>query len=184
MINRLIIIGNGFDIAHGLKTKYCDFVEDYYSKLKNSGDWNDDFFSCSNNSFVVSGHKNLNSIIDYLEKSKEMKHIYRKDQIFFDKNFNIRVNNNFFYKLSKKHSIQNWVDIENEYFKQLLIYIDIHNKNIQQKSQEERDKTLHEQIKILNREMDGVAAKFEKYLIQDVVPCLKTAVSTERQVRP
>ena len=28
-MNRLIIIGNGFDLAHGLKTSYCDFIHDY-----------------------------------------------------------------------------------------------------------------------------------------------------------
>ena len=28
-MNRLILIGNGFDLAHGLKTKYADFIEWY-----------------------------------------------------------------------------------------------------------------------------------------------------------
>jgi hypothetical protein len=38
-VNRLIIIGNGFDIAHGLKTSFKDFIEDYYYKiLKNIKD--------------------------------------------------------------------------------------------------------------------------------------------------
>ena len=27
MLSRLIIIGNGFDLAHGLHTKYSDFME-------------------------------------------------------------------------------------------------------------------------------------------------------------
>jgi hypothetical protein len=27
-MNRLIIIGNGFDLAHGLKTSYHDFILD------------------------------------------------------------------------------------------------------------------------------------------------------------
>lgn len=29
-MNRLILIGNGFDLAHGLKTKYSDFIEWYW----------------------------------------------------------------------------------------------------------------------------------------------------------
>ena len=29
-MNRLILIGNGFDLAHGLKTKYADFIEWYW----------------------------------------------------------------------------------------------------------------------------------------------------------
>ena len=28
-IKRLIIIGNGFDIAHGLKSTFSDFISDY-----------------------------------------------------------------------------------------------------------------------------------------------------------
>jgi len=30
-MNRLIMIGNGFDLAHGLKTSFKDFIEDYLS---------------------------------------------------------------------------------------------------------------------------------------------------------
>src|SRR5690606_40979929 len=33
-MNRLFIIGNGFDIAHGLKTKYCDFINDFWKNIK------------------------------------------------------------------------------------------------------------------------------------------------------
>ena len=28
-MNRLILIGNGFDLAHGLKTSINNFIEDY-----------------------------------------------------------------------------------------------------------------------------------------------------------
>ena len=31
-MNRLVIIGNGFDLAHGLKTSYNDFVDWYLEK--------------------------------------------------------------------------------------------------------------------------------------------------------
>ena len=31
-MNRLIIIGNGFDLAHGLKTSYSHFINDYWKK--------------------------------------------------------------------------------------------------------------------------------------------------------
>ena len=39
-INRLVIIGNGFDLAHGLKTSYKDFIrwylDDFFNKLINN----------------------------------------------------------------------------------------------------------------------------------------------------
>ena len=31
-MNRLVIIGNGFDLAHGLKTRYEDFINWYWDK--------------------------------------------------------------------------------------------------------------------------------------------------------
>ena len=32
-INRLIIIGNGFDLAHNSKTKFSDFIDKTYAVL-------------------------------------------------------------------------------------------------------------------------------------------------------
>lgn len=32
-MNRLIIVGNGFDLAHGVKTSYKDFIEWYFGKV-------------------------------------------------------------------------------------------------------------------------------------------------------
>ena len=29
-MNRLVLIGNGFDLAHGLKTSYADFINWYW----------------------------------------------------------------------------------------------------------------------------------------------------------
>ena len=31
-MNRIILIGNGFDMAHGLKTSYEDFIKWYWTK--------------------------------------------------------------------------------------------------------------------------------------------------------
>ena len=31
-MNRLVIIGNGFDMAHGLKTSYMDFINWYWER--------------------------------------------------------------------------------------------------------------------------------------------------------
>ena len=38
-MNRLVIIGNGFDMAHGLKTSYMDFINWYWDQRVNSF-WN------------------------------------------------------------------------------------------------------------------------------------------------
>ena len=31
-MNRLVLIGNGFDLAHGLKTSYADFINWYWDQ--------------------------------------------------------------------------------------------------------------------------------------------------------
>ena len=33
-MNRIILIGNGFDLAHGLKTNYNDFINAFWEKEK------------------------------------------------------------------------------------------------------------------------------------------------------
>ena len=44
-MNRLILIGNGFDLAHNMKTKYSDFIFAYmrscFIKARQSGCYND-----------------------------------------------------------------------------------------------------------------------------------------------
>jgi hypothetical protein len=32
-MNRLVIIGNGFDLAHGLPTSDKDFIDDYWKNM-------------------------------------------------------------------------------------------------------------------------------------------------------
>jgi hypothetical protein len=34
-MNRIILIGNGFDLAHGLPTRYEDFIDDYWEGFMN-----------------------------------------------------------------------------------------------------------------------------------------------------
>ena len=31
-MNRIVLIGNGFDLAHGLKTSYMDFIDWYWEQ--------------------------------------------------------------------------------------------------------------------------------------------------------
>ena len=42
-MNRLVIIGNGFDIVHGLPTRYSDFMESLMSFEKESKHVKGDF---------------------------------------------------------------------------------------------------------------------------------------------
>lgn len=57
-MNRLILLGNGFDIAHGLPTKYNDFItwyiSEWYSYLKTSNKYTESDSLCT---FSLNNHR-------------------------------------------------------------------------------------------------------------------------------
>ena len=59
-MNRLVIIGNGFDLAHGLPTSYKDFIDDYWKnaiqELYDNNKYSDSLFT-SNISGVVNNYQ-------------------------------------------------------------------------------------------------------------------------------
>jgi hypothetical protein len=127
-MNRLVIIGNGFDLAHGLPTSYRDFIDDYWANVKNSNH-NDDFIS-----FVdlfdldFKNTKNLHELAKFIKQSNE-KIKFSDGEIYTEHGNNyatgqyprkhILIYKNSFFKFINQKNIQNWVDIENEYYRQL-----------------------------------------------------------------
>lgn len=146
-MNRLIIIGNGFDLAHGLPTRYSDFLKWYWSKLN--------FLERNNFGVYYYGDKILelklynpiqncdsyHSLIDNLQNG-----IYRPGE-------NYLFMNDFFMELND-NSLINWVDIEMFY------------KNKLEKAFHSQNRTA--EIKKLNAEFADVRELFEKYLIEKV----------------
>jgi hypothetical protein len=125
-MNRLVIIGNGFDLAHGLPTMYRDFINDYVNslieELKKNYKYEDVFFKINLgvkdplNPFDRRSIYSLNSIEDVREFVLDLGKLNRLpvNLAIFD------IKNNFFYKLCNKNNIQNWVDIEKLYYDELI----------------------------------------------------------------
>ena len=123
-MNRIVLIGNGFDLAHGLKTSYKDFIEWYWKQR------------------VKSFHGNLSSISeDLLCQLKFLNHgiwnVYAYNHIPPINPPKGRaiiesiINNQDAFKVKKSTFFQNithcvetlgWVDIENEYYSLLKDY--------------------------------------------------------------
>lgn len=128
-MNRLVIIGNGFDMAHGLKTSYIDFINWYWDKridafagntTKISEDclcrlsinadadlscWN--VFAFMNSYFKdIRGNRNCSGfdVIKYIQNKSEI----------FSINYS-----QFFGIILQSIETKGWVDIENDYY-QLL----------------------------------------------------------------
>ena len=107
-MNRIILIGNGFDLAHGMKTSYGNFIDDYWEnaieKIRAKPDWENGF---ENNEFYVQplpvsweGDNNYEALQDNLDNI----------------NTNLNFTNEFFEILNRNKSSLNWVDIENDYY--------------------------------------------------------------------
>lgn len=129
MMNRLILIGNGFDLAHGLKTKYKDFIDWYWANRMKGLEHEQTFVSkdalCTLTNTLnqpwsesYSHDRNLHKT----ESSKIIKHIQSKP---------------YYYKLDMSGLLsvicdhietKGWADIENDYYSCLSYYITNHKE--------------------------------------------------------
>lgn len=144
-MNRIILIGNGFDLAHGMRTSYGHFIDDYWQntikKIKNVAWWLDGF---ENDEFFAQPVPRNWEGNDYKA--------LRENLNVIDSDINFK--NEFFEILNRKKSSQNWVDIENDYYFLL--------KDCYKKPSEYT-------IKKLNKEFAVIESLLESYLtkIQD-----------------
>ena len=123
-MNRIILIGNGFDLAHGLPTSYADFIRGYYTiqklrLLEGESELNDGLCSvkiCNSEDqrtmqrfrwllndgmFKFTAHCGAETPVE-------------KYNSFFDNRS--KYESKFFEAINKAIETKNWVDIESEYY--------------------------------------------------------------------
>ncbi|GET33182.1 hypothetical protein PbJCM13498_20450 [Prolixibacter bellariivorans] len=160
-MNRLIIIGNGFDLAHGLETSCKHFVLHYLSKVWSklmNGSYEDKLLTIRRSS-------------DYFDKNdlnysnETALSIFKK----IDKNTSngpddasMVFKSKFFKAIFKKILTLNWADIETEYFNELFHIIEKTNKSNAERI--DLDSHKHAEIKKLNEELDYLQDILIKYL--------------------
>ncbi|MEZ4925550.1 MAG: AbiH family protein [Saprospiraceae bacterium] len=105
---RLILIGNGFDLAHGLKTKYEDFIYDLIDLQITDPHLSPTIFTSTHE---LKGHKDFFSVL------KDPSGV--KTGHFRPSNY-ITFQNKFFELVISNYSSKNWCDIEELYFQELL----------------------------------------------------------------
>jgi hypothetical protein len=183
-MNRIILIGNGFDLAHGLKTKYTDFIDDFWDKklnifLKILHDRSLGVIRKNDNVSQKPDCYNYNDndiSIDFLNffgNQSVPLSIPRKlsgfDNFIFEisrfriKSYenNYKFNNTFLGKITYTKQIEKWVDIEEEYYTALLDCLnDI------------------EKVKKLNNDFHSLQISLENYLIEQS----KTAIRQDHQI--
>jgi hypothetical protein len=131
-MNRIFLIGNGFDLAHGLKTGYTDFINDFWDKKKNAitaglkqvregskfyykyEDEVIEFISpCEISKLPLSANTNTNGFnwFKILLSSK-----YSITINNYDISVYMKIKNIFIIYISRLSLLTNWVDIEVIYY--------------------------------------------------------------------
>lgn len=119
-MNRLVLIGNGFDLAHGLKTSYADFINWYWEQwgerlMRNSDSIiSDEFCSFKLNNIGV---RDWYLVRDwYFQKrnmdANEFIHRVINDRVLCE----FVITSYFLQRINVKVETKMWVDIENIYY--------------------------------------------------------------------
>ena len=149
-MNRIIVIGNGFDLAHGLRTSYSNFIDWVKYKIIKNPDEYFEHISLSEmnpcfgtdtpkaSSFFQRYYKGTKNLDEFIRECNKCKFVYR---------------NNFLEHLINTLNLKNWVDIEEEYFKELNICFQDYKK----------DENI-DPIKKLNQDFAQIKDDLEEYL--------------------
>lgn len=149
-MNRIVLVGNGFDLAHNLPTKYEDFINWYWEQRMNSlqHEYSTKSEDAITSLIVHAIYGNWNEIYNQnknLRNKKELLNWIKNNPEFF------RIKKStFFERICKSIETKGWVDIENEYYNYL---IDIY-----------KQKTFDYTVENLNRELGFIRQKLSEYL--------------------
>lgn len=151
-MNRLVLIGNGFDLSHKLKTSYNDFLFYYLKKILN------DFFSNLsyegklielNSKSSINGFPKMETLDDLINILNDLKSKR-------DSNLYIKYKSQFFQEIIKSFQHNKWVDLENQYFSYLL-------------KMSNASSNLIDDLSKLNQEFEHLKIELENYLKEVVI---------------
>lgn len=161
-MNRIVLIGNGFDLAHGLPTRYEDFINWYWDQrveeFSNAGNISKDclctfeigqpytWYGFYGQTISPLGKPKGKDIIESILKGQygvKMKHSFSP----------------FFQSIIKSIETKGWVDIENEYYKLLTKFtID----TLQEKNLNELNEQLDFITKLLIKYLETISSSMMK----------------------
>lgn len=161
-MNRIIIIGNGFDLAHGLKTRYEDFINWYFDE------WVQKLRVCHK-------HRESDELCEYVSKNNHWYNVLYENYNIITKQpdgkgliYAIKGNPYFDYKqsrflerITKCIEKNNWVDIEKEYYN--LLSLDFES------SDNDSIAKLNNELAFLKSQLIAYLNSIEKEFINDSI---------------
>jgi hypothetical protein len=162
-MNRIILIGNGFDLAHNMPTSYKDFINNYfqefckeaYNKTKNHN--NDDL------ELQMNRQQSLELIVGNNEV-KTTQDFYKKFKSFNESNYlgakaTIKYSNLLLRHIAEKMNLENWVDVENEFYLHLIEAAKTEMDSLHITKMPE-----YIDVNTLNENLDSISVSLESYL--------------------
>lgn len=162
-MNRLIIIGNGFDLAHGLKTSFNDFIIDFFCDI-----WPNLGLDKFENRLLELNHTtkfHSDRIHSFsIENCLKIFSSIHKDTKPWDEPF-MRFKSVFFRSVFLRLLHSRWADIELEYYA-VLIHIIENSKSLKTTSKDrtEFENYVQKQVKSLNDDLDFLEGRLIEYL--------------------
>lgn len=148
-INRIVLIGNGFDLAHGLSTSYQDFIRDYWSSIGHDIEElgsrkffiKDDLLHVQCGHMLIYSSRNVEKIQSYEEFNEYLKGVSGVD---------LKHISTFLEIINEAVDTYGWVDIENLYYTTLKDII--------------FGKRGHYSVEELNVDLKSIKLKLQDYL--------------------
>ena len=150
-MNRLVLIGNGFDLAHRLPTSYQDFINWYW----------DGRFNCLRKTFTSVSEAKLCEMAvavsptwySFFEQGPSILNEYKGAELFLElrqRGICRATMTPLFERIHKSIETKGWVDIENDYYELLKKYV--------------LENFSEEQIDVLNEELHDLQELLVAYL--------------------
>jgi hypothetical protein len=165
-MNRLILVGNGFDLAHGRKTCYSDFIlwyiKDCFETAHTRNRHDDRLVTITSTSYRYGDTQRAQWVDNYISN---IEHPKRKRGVTWVSGwgderrrvdmspFVVRYKSDLLEPLLYSSRVLNWVDIESEYYELLKDVLEIKESN-------ERE----EKLKDLNESLSFIIDKLGEYL--------------------
>lgn len=146
-MNRLVLIGNGFDLAHGLKTSYKDFIYWYWKqRVLNLRDFKEKTSDDGLCKFSILNFETWYSFFYYNPIDSSI----LEDKDFFEvtknkEEFGIEYSP-LFERIHKSIETKGWVDIENDYYELL-------KECLNDNAPEEEIVALHSELQLLQEKL-------------------------------